>query len=204
MPSHDPSRPRKARRRRSSSARAAFAVETDLPAEQAFEEAPPAHESSLLENELTEWRLVGNVEDWAPVLMSTNYSEHLALEDAAATEQRGAVAELFEPSSYRVRLSGENLDRYDRRTADRQRDSVAHLRRSRNQRSWTFSILARTVSWFTQRVPHRVWHGESRAARVASHPTVVRLLDPQNCLSSVLLSASWLHPWPSRQPFWSG
>ena len=28
---------------------------------------------------------------WAPVLMSTNYADHLAIEDAASAEQRGAV-----------------------------------------------------------------------------------------------------------------
>ena len=179
MPSHDPTRPRKPRRSRSRQSAPSGAALAPAQERAAALACITEHELSTQPvEELNEWRLVGNMEDWAPVLMSTNYADHLAIEDAAAAEQRSAVSTFFEPSSYRARniLHGEQLERYDGRVADRQRDSVAHLRRAANQRSWTFSILARSAAWFNQRVPHRVWAGESRAARVASRPTVERLL----------------------------
>ena len=56
-----------------------------------------------LASQPTEWRLVGTVEDWAPVLMSTNYADHLAIEDAAAAEQRGAVFVIQSSQLYKYR-----------------------------------------------------------------------------------------------------
>ena len=177
MPGHDPSRPRKQRRSRSK--------RLSIDVRHAEDEAAPTStrseridESSIrMAEELPEWRLVGTVEDWAPVLMSSNYAGHLALEDAAAAEQRSEVAQFFEPSTYRARLHGEKLEQYDGRTEDRQRDSIAHLRRAVNQRSWSFSILARSISWMNQRVPHRVWRAEQKAGRMAHRDTCQRVLE---------------------------
>ena len=132
MPSHDPSRARKPRRSRRKDC-SVHPNSSDAETSPSRPCVDPVGESFSLE--LQEWRLVGNVEDWAPVLMSSNYADHLALEDAAAAPQRSAVAEFFQPSTYRARLHGEQLEQYDGRTADRQRDSVAHLRRAVNQRS---------------------------------------------------------------------
>lgn len=178
MPSHDASRPRKQWRRRSKSSATpgVGTFDTAAPEQHGVQPALEPHEE-LAVPEIEGWRLVGNVEDWAPVLMSTNYADHLELEDAAAAEQRSAVGQFFEPSSYRARLHGERLEAYDGRTADRQRDSVAHLRRAVNQRSWSFSTLARSISWMNQRVPKRVWRGETKAGRLAAPDTCKRLLE---------------------------
>ena len=103
MPSHDPSRRRKPWRSRSKPPAGSQAGpdNTAVPEEQGAQPVLEPHEE--LASQPTEWRLVGTVEDWAPVLMSTNYADHLAIEDAAAAEQRSAVAQFFRPSSYRAR-----------------------------------------------------------------------------------------------------
>ena len=196
MPSHNPSRPRKPRRSRGKQPAGLQAGRDDTAAPEQHGVQPVLTPPEEQVAELTEWRLVGTVEDWAPVLMSTNYADHLAIEDAAAAEQRSAVAQFFRPSSYRARsststgLHGERLQSYDARTADRQRDSVAHLRRAVNQRDWSFSILARSISWFNQRIPHRVWNSEQKAGRVAHRDTCTRLL---NACSKLLCVRFALH-----------
>ena len=105
MPGHDPSRPRKQRRSRSK--------RLSIDVRDAEDEAAPTStrseridESSIrMAEELPKWRLVGTVEDWAPVLMSSNYASHLALEDSSRT--------LLRPSSAAKWLSSLSLRRIE-------------------------------------------------------------------------------------------
>ena len=86
MPSHDPLRPRKPRRSRSRQPAPSRAGSDEPDATALALACGTDNELSTQPVEDNEWRLVGNVEDWAPVLMSTNYADHLAIEDAAAAE----------------------------------------------------------------------------------------------------------------------
>ena len=121
----------------------------------------------------------GNVEAWAPLLWSSDYRPFLRLELEQGSVEREALLSLYPQSSYRqqsYRRNPELTAGYDRREELRARDLVATARRARNMRDWTFSQLARSGSYFNQRVPHRVWTEESAKRRLASRPTCVRLL----------------------------
>ena len=119
-----------------------------------------------------------SVEDWAPILMSGDYLPFLEAEAAQFAELHGQMAGLVHPSSYRRRniMSAEATAAYDQRVTARQRDTAAHLQRSVNQRAWTLTILARSVAYFSRRVPSKVWEEECKGRRLADPKTIKRLL----------------------------
>ena len=68
-----------------------------------------------------------------------------------------AALDMLPQSSYRQRLTAEAAAAYDAKALKRARSAVGMLARVANTRAWTFSVVARSLSWFNQRVPHRVW-----------------------------------------------
>ena len=93
-------------------------------------------------------------------LWADDYTNHLEFELKERPELTMSVIELYcaQTSTYRARLSDERLiARYDLKTTISVRDTVAVLRRRRNQFDIPFSIDARSLSYFNQRVPRRIW-----------------------------------------------
>ena len=118
-----------------------------------------------------------NVEAWAPLMWSSNYVPLLEVEQMQNAGAQETLLDIYPMSSYRRRMSNpELIARYDLREVDRMRDTLATVRRSRNMRAWSFSQLARSGSYFNQDVPANVWAEESSGRRLASRPTVKRLL----------------------------
>ena len=116
----------------------------------------------------------------ARALWEVSYDEHLLHEAKEAPELRLQVASVYaaQISSYRARLKDERLaGRYDLKTDRMVRDTTAQLRRRRNQLDIPFSILARSISYFNQRVPARVWKDQQKALRIVHRDTCMRLLD---------------------------
>ena len=76
-------------------------------------------------------------------------------------------------STYRAELQDCRLvERYDAKSNKLVRDTVAVLRRRKSQLDIPFSIDARTVSYFNQRVPTRVWREQQHGLRICvpGHP----------------------------------
>jgi hypothetical protein len=93
-------------------------------------------------------------------LWADDYTTHLEFELKERPELTMSVVELYcaQMSTYRARLSDSRLiERYDLKTKISVRDTVAVLRRRRNQFDIPFSVDARSLSYFNQRVPRRVW-----------------------------------------------
>jgi len=104
-----------------------------------------------------------------------DYRAHLRAEDEAAGGALHAL-EHMPQSSYRRRLKGESAVQYDERAAKRARGAMAQLSRVNNMRCWTFSIVARSLAYFNQRVPHRVWREESADRRLCARTSCSYLL----------------------------
>ena len=113
--------------------------------------------------------------DFARALWSSDYRPILAAEDEA---EGGAVHLLgvLEQSSYRRKLHGDKAVRYDARAQKRARGALAQLGRVNNMRRWTFSIVARSLCYFNQRVPHRVWNDLCEDRRVCARSSCKLLL----------------------------
>ena len=177
MPTHDPSRPKKARRRRTTAtATARLEDGLDSPHQSHVPWDLDAEASCAQPVEAAEFHagVRQSVERWAPLLWttSTTYSGIFENEAAASTLSIG-----MRESTYRRRITGEAAEAYDARKDARVRDCAAILRRGHNQRDWSFSVLARSISYFNQRVPAAVWNEECNARRLASRPTCIRLLE---------------------------
>ena len=110
--------------------------------------------------------------DFAPSLWSSDYRPFLQAEDLAAQ----AALDMLPQSSYRQRLTAEAAAAYDAKALKRARSAVGMLARVANTRAWTFSVVARSLSWFNQRVPHRVWADACEDRYVASRPRCLELL----------------------------
>ena len=147
-------------------AEAAGADDKDEPMEAAFV-GPDDDECAA---EPSKWM---KILDFAKDLWKSDYKPFFAAENA---EARLIVDELPQ-SSYRRRLKGEKAAAYDQKTAGRVRQSQATLARQANTRSWSFSLVARSLSWFNQRVPHRVWNDALAERSVASRPSCLVLLE---------------------------
>ena len=130
-------------------------------------EGPPAEEEP---EALSEWR---KLLDFVPALWSANYEPFVTAEIEAAK----AAAIPDEPTSYRRQLKGAKADAYDERQTARVADSLAVYRRTQNQRAWSFSIVAKSLSWFNQRVPVRVWRGAQKARSVCSRDACKRIYE---------------------------
>ena len=105
------------------------------------------------------------------------YREHLRLESLEAPDLWESVALMFtgECSSYRRRLHNERrLAKYNAKADKQIRDTVSVLRRRRSQLVVPFSTDARSVSYFNQRVPTRVWIEQRRGLRICErHPACI-------------------------------
>jgi hypothetical protein len=97
------------------------------------------------------------------------YSEYLRLEKEADPELWEATSFLFkaQTSSYRRRMVNPRLiERYDAKAEKQIRDTVSVLRRRACIHVIPFSTMARSVSYFNQRVPTRVWRDQQRGLRI--------------------------------------
>ena len=106
------------------------------------------------------------------------YRDSLEREKQEAPELWLTTTMLFdaETSRYRKELKSERLIVANNAKKEKQvRDTVSVLRRRRSQLIMPFSTLARSVSYFNQRVPTRVWRDQQRGLRIgAVVPWVVR------------------------------
>ena len=79
------------------------------------------------------------------------------------------------PSSYATRLKGEQLEVYQRKLRQRERDQMAIALHSSNMRLWTPSLMARSVVYFNHTTSFT--HGvETQQRRLASRPTTYNFL----------------------------
>jgi hypothetical protein len=111
---------------------------------------------------------------YARDLWRWDYSSLLDEEDVGSRALVGSLP----VSTYRQRLNNkpEAAARYDARAVKRARGAMAQLGRVSNNRNWTFSIVARSLSYFNQRVPVRVWRDEQEDRRIASRSHCILLL----------------------------
>ena len=100
------------------------------------------------------------------------YREQLRLEALEDPELYLAVQATLagrQRSTYRAQLRDERLiERYDAKEQKQVRDTVAVLRRRRSQLIVPFSIDARNISYFNQRVPERVWNDQQKGLRIGT------------------------------------
>jgi hypothetical protein len=117
--------------------------------------------------QLEMWRL--EYKNRAKDLWETDYNVLLQREEHEDEVLWEATSLVFtsQTSTYRQRMKDERLARrYDAKASKQIRDTVAVLRRRRNAHVVPFSIMARSLSYFNQRVPERVWADQCRALRI--------------------------------------
>ena len=102
--------------------------------------------------------------DFAPDLWSSDYAPLLKVE----TDRAARVVQEAEQTAYRRRLKGEKAEAYDSKMVKKVGSALANLDKAINQRNWTFSLIAKSVSWYNQRVPHRIIAGCTSEAQLAS------------------------------------
>jgi len=134
--------------------------------------APPVEDAPIGAREEKPRRWT-QLRDFAVDLWSDCYAKLFAEEDAAAAEALGPMPQ----TNYRRGLKGAKAQAYDDRAQKRQRKTIATHVRQANVRHWTFSVVARSLSWFNQRVPHRVWADACAERMIASRPACVYLLE---------------------------
>jgi hypothetical protein len=143
------------------------------------------HEVMLLQSEVN----VSQAAAWRSVqlhrartLWRGDYDPLLVQESLEQPELRSQVSAVFNAqlNTYRSQLTARNnedlMRRYDAKTERMIRDTVAVARRRRNQSDIPFSVLARSISDFNQRVPFRVWRDQQKSLRIVSRETVLKLL----------------------------
>ena len=101
--------------------------------------------------------------DFAKDLWSADYRPFFQAEDEVAQ----LVLDSMPQTTYRARLYGDTAAAYDDKALKRARSAVSTLKRVANTRDWSFSTVARSLCWFNQRVPHRVWADASQHVRRA-------------------------------------
>ena len=127
-------------------------------------------------------------------LWACSFSESLDRERYADPELWLSVAAHFagQMSTYRARLTDQRItEQYDAKAQKQVRDAVAVLRRRRNAHIIPFSTAARSISYFNQRVPERVWRDQQRGLRIGA------LLPPR---AIRLPPLSVIARWPFRTP----
>ena len=141
---------------------------SDAPAESPTkpESAPSDHSTGDMQHaegteKIVRWR---KVLDFATDLWCSDYKPFMQAERARARD----VMETLEHNSYRRRLKGEKAAEYDRKQERKLMNSLANFDRACNQQSWTFSQVAKSCSWYNQRVPARVWKDAVANRQVAS------------------------------------
>ena len=108
-----------------------------------------------------------------------NYTVNLEAEKLEAPDIWEEVATSLRTrvSSYRRRLKQPRLILHFEAKTDRMiRDEVAVRRRRRNQLDIPFSVDARTMSYFNQRVPTRVWRDQQHGMRILHRDVAMNLL----------------------------
>ena len=106
-------------------------------------------------------------------LWSSCYEKFFAAELAEVEAFAGQLPQ----SSYRARLKGAKAAAYDKKLANRVRQTSASHRRQTNQQIWTHSLVARSLSWYNQRVPHRIWRDVLEERVIASRPSCLLVLE---------------------------
>ena len=137
---------------------------------------PPATEVNLSKAET--WRMVYRVR--AQMLWSNDYRSWLQVEQSEAPHLWAAVDLMFsaQTSTYRQRMTDVRLrEQYDAKADKQKRDMVAVLRRRRNVHDIPFSVAARSLSYFNQRVPVRVWKDQQQQLRITHPSTCKKLLE---------------------------
>ena len=109
---------------------------------------------------------------WSKALWSSDYRPLLAAEREAGSSMLLAL----DTSSYRKRLQGSRAELYDQKAAARAGSITSLMIRATNQQRWPFSTVARSLSFYNQRVPNRVWLEEQSARRLASRESLRLLL----------------------------
>lgn len=112
---------------------------------------------------------------WAP-----DFRPLIEAEALEAPVLRARVVELYshQVSTYRARLKDARLlARYDAKTERMIRDETAVARRRRNQSDIPFSVDARSISYFNQRVPERVWKDNQKGLRIEHRDTCMKVLN---------------------------
>lgn len=102
-------------------------------------------------------------------LWSNDYTVWLQRECEEVPALRASVVEMttVQVSTWRLRLKEpEAIAAYDHKTERIVRDTTAQMRRRRNMFDIPFSVDARTMSYFNQRVPTRVWLENQAAMRI--------------------------------------
>lgn len=100
------------------------------------------------------------------------YKEALRLEALEDPILYEAISQVFHcqtgaPRSYRARMTDvTKIERFDAKMEKQVRDAVSVMRRRRSQKIIPFSTAARSVSYFNQRTPHRVWADQQRGMRI--------------------------------------
>ena len=112
---------------------------------------------------------------WAPC-----FRAHLTAEAFEAPQVRGPIEQLHYTlmSSYRERLKDpELIARYELKTERAVRDATAVARRRKSQLDIPFSTWARSISYFNQRVPTRVWVDNRKGFRIVHRDIALKMLD---------------------------
>ena len=109
---------------------------------------------------------------FARSLWADDYAPFMEAERAEARESYMSLPQ----SRYRRRLKGAAAEIYDEKAASRLGRNAAVLARGLNTQAWTFTIIARSISYFCQRVPQRVLQDELDDRRIASQGTCNKIL----------------------------
>jgi hypothetical protein len=132
---------------------------------------------------------VDSLELVARALWLPSYVELFASELEHNRHVVGRHATTLAPSSYRARLKGARAQTYDVKMLRRERDQLAIELHANNMRSWSPSLVARSVAYFhlTSTWQHSV---ESGQARLASRPTTIKAL---RLMRDCRPPTSWAH-----------
>ena len=89
--------------------------------------------------------------NWSGLSANDDYTDLFAAEyeDNAYAFAAGAGAFALPPTTYRARLRGEKAELYDRRRKLQVRDQMAIALHANNERHWSPSMLARSLTYFT-------------------------------------------------------
>ena len=109
---------------------------------------------------------------FARLLWADDYAPFMEAELAEARESYMSLPQ----SRYRRRLKGEAAEIYDEKGASRLCRNAAVLARGFNTQAWTFTVIARSISYFCQKVPQRVLQDGLDDRRIASQGTCNKIL----------------------------
>ena len=147
--------------------------------------SPPRSVCCGLQQILLSENLLSRAAIWHEILLtrarnlwSNDYNWNLHVEEQEVPELRAKVVELFaaQVSGYRARLHEPRLlEAYDAKTARIVRDETAIARRRLNQLDIPFSIDARSMSYFNQRIAQRAWKDQQHGLRILHRDATRRL-----------------------------